>query len=121
MGSCAAARSPIFRCRDWLGFAGFSARIADWPVRDVTDLQRYRPQITRGLFRLWVVASIAWMICAGIVTWTDRDLVERIAAVTWDITPAGCKEPAQLRVHGAPDRRQSEAGRGYGTRAIIFS
>jgi hypothetical protein len=24
-------------------------------------------------------------------------------------------------VHGAPDRRQSEAGRGYGTRAMIFS
>ena len=25
---------------------------------------------------------------------------------------------ARLRIHGAPDRRQSEAGRGYGTRAI---
>jgi hypothetical protein len=29
---------------------------------------------------------------------------------------------ARLRIHGAPpDRRQSEAGRGYGTRAMIFS
>src|SRR5262245_32686917 len=28
---------------------------------------------------------------------------------------------AILRIHGAPDRRQSEAGRGYGTRAMIFS
>src|ERR1700686_348647 len=27
MGSCAAACTPVFRCGDWLGFAGFSARI----------------------------------------------------------------------------------------------
>ena len=27
LGSCAAACNPVFRCGDWLGFAGFSTRI----------------------------------------------------------------------------------------------
>ena len=42
-------------------------------------------RILRGLFRLWVVASVIWMLSVGVMTW-----------LTWPVEPKASSETVVL-------------------------
>jgi hypothetical protein len=61
----------------------------------------------------------AWLDQAVLAALRDRTLTDD--EIFAPLARSEAISAARLRIHGAPDRRQSEAGRGYGTRAMIFS
>jgi hypothetical protein len=61
-------------------------------------------RIGRGLFRLWVVASVIWVIGAGIMTWQTFGLKEPVFAPGWEIESVDGKPYMVIR---AAERREA--------------
>ena len=50
-------------------------------------------RITRGLFRLWVVASVLWMLFVGVMTWQTWPVVLKASSETVVLENGYAKPP----------------------------
>ena len=50
-------------------------------------------RITRGLFRLWVVASVLWMLFVGVMTWQTWPVVLKASSETVVLENGHAKPP----------------------------